>query len=414
MKLLDFLKQTGNNELFRGSLILLILFNIGNVFSYLFQVSMARMLGPVDYGILAVLTSIFYVFSVPSTSIQTIVSKHTTRLFVKGDYGRMKGFFHFMISKMLVISIIVFFMFVILSFYLSKKLDISAWLLILAGTFLFGSFISPISVGMLQGIKKFSAWGWNSIGATLIKLLVAITLVSLGFRVYGAVIGFVIGGIFAFFFVFPFIRKITSAEKIDEKVNIFSKEIASTFLAVLFIVFIYSTDVIFARIFFSKEIAGIYGVISMIGKIILFGATGISNAMFPISSEKFVSGTGTRGVIKKALLAAGLWAGMLLAFFFIFPELVIRILFGEQYLLLKDVLIYVGVAFSFISFLNIFVLYKISTDKFKPKHILVLAIFWIIQMAILYFINGSIESFSIGFMVSTIITFIGSIVLIRK
>ena len=71
------------NELFRGSLILFILINLGNLINYLYQIVMARMLGPSDYGILAVLVSLTYIFAVPTIAIQTAVSKKIAILNVK-------------------------------------------------------------------------------------------------------------------------------------------------------------------------------------------------------------------------------------------------------------------------------------------------------------------------------------------
>jgi O-antigen/teichoic acid export membrane protein len=402
------------NELFLGSLVLLILLNFGNVINYIFQVVMARMLGPVEYGTLAVLTSIIYIFGVPTLSIQTIVSKHTTKLAVKGEYGKIRGFFEFMTKKCLLIALVIFIVFSIFSFGLSKLLDIPIWLLIFTGTFLFGAFIYPVSAGIIQGIKKFSLLGWNNIANYSFKLVLSIILVIIGFKVYGAVLGFLAGMIFGFLILINPIKKIEKFKKDKEEINIFSKDILITFFALLFIVLIYSIDVIFARIFFTKDIQGEYAVISMIGKIILFGALGIGYAMFPIASEGFERGNKTRDIFKKALLGTLLWCFVIVAGFSLFPELSIRILFGSQYIVLKNILSYVAIAFSFASLLNLFVLYKLSNNKFKVKHVLYLLIFLIMEIAFFYIFKNNIESFSIGFMLSTIITFIGCVILIRE
>jgi len=93
MSLSEKLGNLKSNELLKGSLILLILLNIGNVINYVFQFSMARMLGPIDYGVFAVLTNIVYIFSVPTLSIQTVVSKNTTKFAIKNEYGNNKRIF---------------------------------------------------------------------------------------------------------------------------------------------------------------------------------------------------------------------------------------------------------------------------------------------------------------------------------
>ena len=199
------LKESFNNELFKASFILLILMNVSNVLNYVFHFVMGRMLGPVDYGILAVLTSIIYIFSVPTTAIQTLVAKHTTRLGVNKEYGKIKGLFKIMIIEASLLAACLFIIFLVLSLFFAESLKISMGLLILTGIYLFGAFISPIGTGILQGSKKFSVWGWNSILNSVIKIVLAIVLVLLGFRVYGPVIGFILGTVLSFLFILPFI-----------------------------------------------------------------------------------------------------------------------------------------------------------------------------------------------------------------
>lgn len=413
LKMINYLKSLIKSELFTRSLTLLILINIGNFLNYMYQFSMARMLSPINYGILATLTNIIYIFQVPTISIQTVVSKYTTKFSVKKEFGKIKGIFDYLIKKVLLIALIIFIIFSISSIFLSKSLNISIWLLILTGTFLFGAFLYSIGIGILQGMKKFKVWGWNFILGNIIKLTLAITLVFLGFKVYGAIIGFVFGTVFAFIFIIPFIKEIVHAEETKEKVNIISKDSLSTFLAMLLIVLMYSIDVILAKGFFTSDIVGKYAVISMIGKMILFGTITIGYVMFPISSEKFVSGNKTKKLLKKTFIAVFLLCALAITLFTFFPELIIKILFGDQYLSLAGILVYIGIAFSFISFLNIFILYKISVDKFKLKQIMFLFIFLVTQITILFLIHSTIQEYSIALMFSTIITFIGSLILIK-
>jgi len=408
------MKRLMKNELFVSSLTLLILINIGNFINYLYQFTMARMLGPVDYGTLAVLISITYIFAVPVLSIQTVVSKHSTRLNSSGELGKIKGMLNYLLKRLLFIAFITFMAFLVLSIFLSEYLNISFWLLGLTGTFLFIGFTYPIGIGILQGMKKFKVWGWNTIIYSLAKIILAVILVVIGFGVYGAILGFIFGAFIAFLFIFPFIKEVTNSNEIKEKVGIFSKDSLPIFLAILLIVLMYSIDVILAKGLFDPEIAGKYAVISMIGKIILFGTMAIGSAMFPISSERFFNGVGHKGVIRKTSIIMVLLCGFAIILFWLFPEFVINILFGSQYLSMANILVYVGIAFSFISFLNILILYRISVDEFKIIHIVILMMFLSIQIIALSVFNDSVKNFSIAFMSSTILTFLGSFVLIRK
>ena len=128
------------NEFFLGSLILMILINTGNVITYVLHFSMARLLGPVDYGIFAVLTNIIFIFSMPAVSIQTLISKYTTRYNLKKDFGRIRGIFSYLMKESLVISAMLYVAFLIISLYVYKQLKISFFLLALTGIFLFIAF----------------------------------------------------------------------------------------------------------------------------------------------------------------------------------------------------------------------------------------------------------------------------------
>lgn len=402
------------NELLKGSLILFILLNIGNLINYLYQIIMARMLGPSDYGILAVLISLTYIFAVPTMAIQTAISKKIAIFNIKKEYNKMNSLFFSFLRKLFMFSLIVFILFVILSFFIVKPLNISFWLLVLTGTLIITSFIYPLAAGSLQGMKKFSALGWNTLLVFFIKIIAAIILVIFGFKVYGAILGFLFGIIFGFIMALPYIKEIINANKDNDRVKILTKENSLIFMAILVFVFIYSIDVILARVFFPAEIVGQYAVLSTIGKMILFSTMSIGNVMFPISAERHYVKARTSGIIKKASLYVFILCTIAVILFIVFPELIIKLLFGNQYLEIARLLPYLGIAFSFIAFLNILILYRISTDGLKLSHLLLIILFLIAEVALLFLFNENIKQFTLAFMFSTIITFIGAFIFVRK
>jgi O-antigen/teichoic acid export membrane protein len=407
-------KKFFTNELLRGSLILLFLTNIGNIFSYLFQFLMARLLGPVEYGTLAVITAIIAVFTIPSVSIQTVTAKKTTEYKTSGELTKINGLLRTFLKKSFKISIICFLGFIIISFPISKYLNIKLDVLILTGVFLFGAFLYPVGAGILQGMKKFTKLGFVYMLNTLLKLLIGVGLVLLGFKIYGAVLAFILGTLISFILIFPMIREILEYKSNkEEKIN-FSKNNWYTLISMIIIVLIYSIDVFFAKAFFSAEIAGKYSVISMVGKIVLFINLAIGNVMLPINTERFLNGNKNKNVIKKTLLLMTFICLFSLLLFQIFPELIIKILFGGEYSSMHGLLFYTGISFSIISFLNIFVLYIISENRISKKHLWGLFFFLLLQMIILWFYHSNIKEFVLAFMYSNIITFIGTLFVSKK
>jgi Polysaccharide biosynthesis protein. len=376
---------------------------------------MGRMLGPADYGVLAVLTSIIYIFAVPTASIQTIVSKYTTKFNIANDYGKIKGMLKYLIKEVLIISIILFSLFVVISLFLSKPLDIPFTLLVLTGLFLFGAFLSPIGIGVLQGMKKFKIWGFNTILNSSIKLAFSIILVILGLKVYGAIWGFITGVFISLFFILPYIKEIINSKEVKQKISILSFESLPILISMFIITLMYSLDIIFVKVLFPSDIAGKYSVASMIGKMILFGTSSISGAMFPLSSERFYSENKarTRNVIKKTFWLITIICVISVIVLTIFPELIIKILFGSQYLEISGLMMYIAVSFSLLSLTNTLLLYKISVDEFKFAHVLLLGIFLAAQITGFILFNQSLLVFSIAFLISTIITFIGMLLIMK-
>jgi len=155
----------------------MILLNIGNGFSYLFQFVMARLLGPVDYGILAVITGIVAIFSIPSLSIQTVVAKNTAQFNAYNKITKIKGMLVSLIKKLSAYSLIAFILFSIISIPLSNYLKIDFSILFLSGLFIFGAFLQPVCAGILQWLKKCSSFGCIFIINTMFKLTIGVFLV---------------------------------------------------------------------------------------------------------------------------------------------------------------------------------------------------------------------------------------------
>src|SRR3989344_2581040 len=147
------------SELEKGAFILLVTMNIFNVLNFLFHFFMGRILGPADYGVLAVLMSFIYIYSIPSEAIQNIISRYTSKLNLKKNYGKIKFLMLKALKKSLKISVTIFILATGFTFILSKLLEINFWLIFLINIVIFFSFFIPIIRGILQGRKKFFRLG---------------------------------------------------------------------------------------------------------------------------------------------------------------------------------------------------------------------------------------------------------------
>ncbi|MBI2629030.1 oligosaccharide flippase family protein [Candidatus Pacearchaeota archaeon] len=376
---------------------------------------MARMLGPAEYGVFAVIMALFYFMAVPADSIQTIISKYTSKLKVKNEYGKIKLLLIKSLKRGFIAATILFLIFLPIFFVFSYTLDISFWLVTLSGLMLFMFFTIPVTRGLMQGLKKFKALGTNMVIDSSIKVILAIGFVFLGLKVYGAVLSIILGSLIALVFSLVPLKTILNKNKEYSDFHGIYKYSWPVLFVLLAILLMQSVDVIIAKKFFPPEIAGQYAVANLIGKMIFFGTLSISKAMFPLSSEEFEGngdGKKTKSIFYKSLIiVSGICIISLLALA-LFPETIISLLFGEQYLYASNILLNIGIAFSFISLSNLVLIYGLSINKKIPTHYMLT--FILIQAILLFFMRGSLLNLSIGMLISTALLFLGSLVIIRK
>ncbi|MCK5608576.1 oligosaccharide flippase family protein [Candidatus Pacearchaeota archaeon] len=410
--ILEKIRKFVRSDLGKGAIILFITMNFYNFLNFLFHFSMGRMLGPKDYGTLAVLMSIVYLYGIPIEAIQNIIVKYTSKFNSKGERGKIKFLILKSLKKGLNYSILIFLLLFALSYPISIFLKINFWLIALTNIFIFSSFSSPIPRGVLQGRKKFMAFGNSLIVESGLKLFFAVLFVLLGFRVFGAISGVLIG-VFTGIVFSVYLNRDILKEK-EEKI-VFNKIYSTSlpyFISMLVILIMLSLDIILAKKFFSPELAGQYAGLSMIGKMIFFGTVAISKAMFPLSSEKSEKGENSQNLFKKSFLIIAFLCTAAVGIYAFAPELIIKILYGPDYLGVSNLLIYSALSLSFLSLANLILIYGLSTNKlrFPPG----LFVFIIIEITLLFLFHDNLQEYLFALMLSNAIMFIGSIFFLKR
>lgn len=382
-------------DLFRGSLILLIMLNLFNLFNYVYQFFMARMLTVADYGIFAALMSLVYLLGVPMESTQVISSKYSSEL-GKNKPWKIRALVDKMFERGLKFSLVIYILFIPVAFFLSWFMRISVLAILLIGSLVFLYFITPISRGVLQGRKSFLKMGVSFLSEAIFKIIIGLSFVLLGFGVYGAIGGVVLGALFSLILSFYFIREVYKPKK--RKINIDGARSYSffVFFILLIIFFMFSIDIIFAKRFFTNEVAGAYAVASLMGKMIFFAVTPISKAMFPLTSG--LAKQNSRKTFFNSMKITGLLGILGVAIFKFFPNLLVSLLFGERYLSIFGIIWILGFAFLLLSLANASAYYLLSLKK--RKNLWVFIIFPILQIILLYLFHSSLFEFSFALVIS--------------
>jgi len=396
-----------NKNILKGSLVLLIGFNIYNLLNLIFQFSMARLLSLAEYGILATLFSLIYLFAIPTEAIQTIITRYSS---IESDKSKLKTLFNKSLKKGVVLSIISFIVFSIISIFLSPLLKINYPLLLLTGTMIFIAILSPITRGGLQGTKRFYSLSLNVIVEGIFKLLIGVALVvfaSMYFsNVLGAIMGAIIGSLIALIYSFYSLKDIFKAKEKDAEVNGIYNYSKPVFFIILTIMAFFSLDIIIAKTVFSPEDAGAYSIASVLAKMIFLATQPISRAMFPITSQEANNKKKNTNSFTNAIgLILSLIAVALIGIY-LFPELIILIFSGKQVPEAQNILFFLSIAISFLAIANLNLFYKLSIGKIS--NYMFLPVFVLFQAFILYFFSDNLITFSLAFILSSIVFLWGS------
>ena len=95
--------------------------------------------------------------------------------------------------------------------------------------------------------------------------------------------------------------------------------------------------------------------------------------MFPKTSELHALSKESKPVLKKSLLYTTLLSGGVLLLYLTIPSLIVKSLFGSQYIPTIPLIGIFGLAMLFFSLTNILLLYQISVHQLKFLKILVVA-----------------------------------------
>ncbi len=337
-----------------------------NVSNYLFQIYMGRSLGPADYGILASLFSLFMILSVPAGVLQTVTTKYTSNFKAHKELGNIAKLVKGLLKRVSVFGLVGFIMFIIASKFISSFLHIPSRLpVIITGVALIFAIISPILLGAIQGLQAFGYLGIDMIIGALVKLFFGIFFVYLGLKVNGALLGVIMGGLAGILFLIIPLKPVFTKNKVECDFNfsgVYAYFLPTSIMLLCFMI-ITNIDLILVKHFFDPAQAGYYAAASIIAKIILYLPGAIILVMFPKTSELYALNEEHKPIFKKSLFYGILLCGAALLLFLTIPSLIVKFVFGGQYISIIPLVGIFGSAMCFFALANILFLYQLSIHE---------------------------------------------------
>lgn len=380
-----------NLSLLKDNFVLFLAGIISGACSFIFHFYMGRTLGPSDYGVLSSLVAFTTIIIIGSQALQIALTSFVSNFKVSNSYGKISFLFWKSIKKMGMFGVLVFFAFIILAPFFGAFLHIgSSWSFVIIGIFFILAAILPVNRAVLQGLQEFKWLGWNNAIEGLAKLGVGILLVMLGFGVNGALLAFPVAFLVSFLFSFIVIFSLTKKKQDSFDTKPIFAYSYPILLALVSLTLFHTVDVFLVKHFFSNTEAGLYSAVSILGKIIFYASISVSLVMFPKVTELAAKKKETKGLLYKSLLIVLLIGAFITLAYFIFPSLIISILFGNDYLSIKPLIGRFGVVMTLFSVAYLISFYYMAL--FKTKFVYLLFLLNIAEVALIYFFHGSLIS----------------------
>lgn len=406
-----------DDKLIRHGSLMFFAATLGSVFNMLYQLYMVRNLSTVDYGILNSLLSLLLIVSVPAGTIQTVITKFSSGFHGRGQWRKIRDFLAGSVNKIFILGLALFLIIILTSKYISSFFQIPTTApVIIVGLLMLVSFITPITLGGLQGLQMFGWLGVNGIISAGVKLVLGIVLISFGYRVLGALGAFFIANLIAFILSFLPLRYYISKEietdsfsnsvDLQNKINfseIYRYFIPVTMAGLCFMILI-NADIILVKHFFPPLEAGYYSVAQMVGKIIIFLPMSIITVMFPKVSNLHAQGKNTLPLLGKSLSIVGLICAGGALVCMIFPSLIIRILSGKEYIECISLARLFAVAMSFFALVYTLLFYQLSINC--SNFIYPLIFFTILQNVLIVLFHKSLSQILYILCLNSVILFI--------
>ncbi len=390
--------------------LIVIILNSGNFFSYVFQLIIARSLPAADYGIFNALNSFSMMVLAPLGVIPFIITRYTVRLSAN-QLEQVKMLLWQFFQGLFLIGIALLTIGLLTLSWLKSYLHInsnSPILIVLITAIV--SLFSPILLSTLQGLHRLIAFSWVGTGSTIIRVILALILVTwLGWGVNGALLtGLMTSGIILGV-CFWLLRDVLQQPLAPLPPGIFREMARYAVPVALFSIFnsyANNIDLVLVQHYLPEE-SGFYATATILGKIAFFVPSVLLIVLFPEAAKNQEDGEENTRFLWLTLWGTALLGGGVVFVFNLFPEMIITLLFGQQYVESATLLQIISIAMALLALSNVIFTYNLA--HFRYGFLWFLAGGVSLLYSLIYFFHDTPLIIAQILLLSTGLIFIGSL-----
>ena len=363
------------------------------IFAYLLHPLLGQLMGIEEYGQVAALISFSLVLTTPTQIISIIAAKYASSSSAGENHAQLNGLIRRLTAILLAVGVGITIVFTVTSRYMAIffHLDSQQGVILLGLTFVV-SLVTPLNLGMLQGLQRFGWFATITLLSSFLRLVLAICFVLLGFGVNGAILGIVVSVLLTYLISFQPLRDILTGPRIfsGSLQSLWSYAIL-TGAASAGIVALYSIDTVLARHFLNASEAGLYAALATIGKIVLYITSSVSLVMFPRVAALHEQRKPQTRVVLQAVLGVLILSGAVEAAFYIAPLFITEHLFGLAFLAIAGQLAPYGTAMLLFAVAGVLMNYFLAIGN-RP-FVLIIFLACVLQTGLIAWHHADITQF---------------------
>lgn len=361
--------KLSSSSVARSSGILVVATVVIHFLNFAFNSLLGRYLGLAEFGLLTFVNTVSFLISLIVSALANTVIDRVAYYRGKGSDQKALAFFNRVRSKILIISVGLSLCAVLVAPVISSFFQIyNVATAMLFAPVLFMSALSGIYAGYLRGSFRFVLIALFAVSLPILKLVSGLVLVGIGLQevAYLSIpFSAMVSGLLTVITTNYILAGKQSSRKSHNTVPFPWRFFHSALLTVISIQIFLSLDIILVKLFFSPEEAGIYALLSLVGKMIFFFGSIFNVFILPFTSH--ARGKGKSNTMAFYILVASTFAASLFAVMglLLFGEWMLPYAFGNKVTAIFPYLATYSIAMALFTVSNDFMQYHLARKHYQ-------------------------------------------------
>ncbi len=391
--------STEGRDLATGGAALGIAMIIANAGNYLLNVFLGRWLTPAEFADANLMVTIMLLVTAVAISLQLIAARFAGINAVKSDGDANVALGGWLERRAVVSGVAVAAVLIVgASFWADFFNSASAWPFVILGAGMPFYLVQAVGRGLLQGTLLLRPLATTFVVEMLVRVIVGVGLVAVGFGVVGATIGLTTSFIATWFHVRILssrhhgrstlgVNRRTLGDETRADLVSYAGPVA---LLLLGQIIINNGDVLMAKRFLEPDTAGVYAAIALVGRAVFFLSWSVATTLFPAAAQRQERGEGADNLLYSGLAIVGLMGVGFVGGAYLLGGAVLGRVFGPEFADVSSPLARYAFATSLFAMANLIVSHHLATGRMQEAVVLLGGS--AVQTTLLYFGRSTIDS----------------------